>query len=329
VGWVSCAVAIVAASVGACAPAGGNSAVAEFAEVGDLVSRANVQQSDAVIGSVTGIQLVDRGDQWVARVEMRLKEDTTLRAGTRAVVRATSLLGEKYVDLVPPADENADVLPNGAVIPLSSTAKAPELEDLFSSLGAILQGGALEDLARLSTAGAMILEGQEENVGRVLDGTAKLVASLRSEREALAAGLADLTSASRTLAASSGTVDRALEVSDDALGIVAAQRDDLEELVVQLDRLAAPLADLTRNHKDDVDAQVRAVRAIVPKLYAARDTLEAAVVKLPSFTKLFAEAIPGDYVQLDVLAEALPVDLEPSAAAGETSLSEFLLEATR
>jgi len=326
---IFCAVAVGAAFLGGCAPAGDNSVVAEFAEVGDLVSRANVQQSDAVIGSVTGIQLVDRGDLWVARVEMRLKEDTTLRAGTRAVVRSTSLLGEKYVDLVPPADEDADVLPSGAVIPLSSTAKAPELEDLFSQLGAILQGGALEDLARLSTAGAMILEGQADNVGRVLDGTAKLVASLRSEREALAAGLADLASASRTLADSSGTVDRALEVSDDALGIVAAQRDDLEELVIQLDRLAAPLADLTRNHQDDVDAQVRAVRTIVPQLYAARDTLEDAVVKLPSFTKLFAEAIPGDYVQLNVLAEALPVDLEPSAAGSESSLRELLLEATR
>ncbi len=324
---LSC-VAVIALALGAsCAPSGGRTIVAEFAQVGDLVGRANVQQSDAVVGSITGIDLVDRGDRWLARVEMRVQDDISVPEGSRAVVRSTSLLGEKYVDLVPPAEPGGAELPDGGVIPASATDKAPELEDLFSSLGAILQGGALEDLARLSTAGAMILEGQEENVGRVLDGTAKLVASLRREREALAAGLDELASASRTLAANSGTLDRALDVSDDALGIVAAQRDDLEQLVIELDKLAGPLAKLTREHSDDVDAQVRAVRNVVPKLYEVRKTLEDAVVKLPSFTKLFAEAAPGDYVQLNVLVEALPIDLTPTAASISMSLQDLLLEA--
>jgi phospholipid/cholesterol/gamma-HCH transport system substrate-binding protein len=326
---LSCAVSIVTALGGSCAPAGARNIAAEFVDVGDLVDRANVQQSDAVVGSVTGINLVERGGRWLARVDMRLQEDVSVPEGSRAVVRSTSLLGEKYVDLVKSQEPGARELPDGGVIPVTSTDKAPELEDLFSRLGAILQGGALEDLARLSTAGAMILEGQESNVGRVIDGTAKLVASLRREREALAAGLGDLSSASRTLAENSDTLDSALDVSADALAIVAAQRNDLEQLVIQLDRLGAPLAKLTREHQDDVDAQVRAVRNVVPKLYEIRKTLEDAVVKLPSFTKLFAEAAPGDYVQLDVLAEALPIDLSPSANSSSMSLQDLLLEAAR
>lgn len=296
--------------------------VAEFADVGDLVTRANVQQSDSVVGSVSSIELVDRDGKWIARVEMNVKEDTIAQEGSTAVVRSTSLLGEKYVDLVPPAEPGARLGPDD-VIGLDSTSKAPELEDVFSQLGAILQGGALEDLARLSTAGAMILEGQEDNVGRVIDQTAKLVASLARERVALAGGLADLASASKTLAGGSETIARSLEVSDDALKLVADQHDDLEQLVVQLDRLAGPLGELTRQHGDDVDAQVRALNAIVPKLYEARDTLKAAVQKLPAFTKLFAEAIPGDYIQLDVLVESLPIALTAS------SPQDLLLEATR
>lgn len=316
--------ALVAA---ACAPRGGRTVVAEFGNVGDLVTRANVQQSDAVVGSVTSIDLIERDGRWLAQVEMALEEGLPLAQGTSAVVRSTSLLGEKYVDLVPPADPVREQIPDGGVIPPSRTGKAPELEDLFSQLGAILQGGALEDLARLSTAGAMILEGQEDTVGRVLDGTAELVASLRREREALAAGLDHLASASRTLAEGSGTIDRALGVSDDALRIVAAQRRELEELVVELDHLAAPLGDLTRAHAQDIDAQVRAVRAIVPKLYEVRATLEAAVEKLPPFTELFARAAPGDYVQLNVLGEAVPIDL--SGSASSMSARDLLLEMVR
>jgi phospholipid/cholesterol/gamma-HCH transport system substrate-binding protein len=321
-------VAIALPLAGACSGPGGRTIVAEFADVGDLVGRANVQQSDAVIGSVTGIELVERGDRWIARVEMRLKDEASVRTGTTAVVRSTSLLGEKYVDLVSPAAGGSE-LPDGSVIPSSRTAKAPELEDVFSRLGAILQGGALEDLARLTTSAAMILEGQEDHVGRVLDGTAKLVGSLRREREALAAGLADLAAASKTLAGGSKTIARALDVGDDALRIVADQRATLEELVVQLDRLGRPLGDLTRQHKDDVDAQVRALRQIVPKLYEARDVLEAAVAKLPAFTRLFAEAIPGDYVQLNAVAAALPIRAGASGVTDPDALADLLLEATR
>lgn len=318
-------IAALAAGALSCAPSGARSIAAEFADVGDLVGRANVQQSDAVVGTVSSIELVDRGGRWLALVKMRLKDDTRVPRGTRAIVRSTSLLGEKYVDLVPPQGSGPD-LPDGAVIGVEATDKSPELEDLFSRLGAILQGGALEDLARLSTAGAMILEGQEEATGRVLDGTAKLVASLAREREALAAGIDDLASASRTLAGGSQTITDALGVSAQALRIVADQRSELEDLVVSLDRLAAPLGDLTREHKDDVDAQVRALNTVVPQLYAARDALRDAVEKLPEFTKLFARSIPGDYVQLNAVTESLPVQL-PAALAG--TAAALLLEAAR
>lgn len=318
------AVLLFALATMSCSSSGGKTVAAEFANVGDLVTRANVQQSDAVVGSVQAIKLVDRGGQWIARVEMTLDDDTQVNAKTRAIVRSTSLLGEKYVDLVPEG-EGAPL--EGGTIPLARTDKAPELEDVFSQLGAILASGGLEDLARLSTAGAMILEGQEDNVGRVIDQTAKLVASLRSQREALASALADLASASGTLAGGNDVIAKALEVGDDALRIVADQRNELEQLVIQLDRLGGPLGELTREHQQDVDAQVRAVRKIVPKLFEARDTLEDAVAKLPDFTKLFAAAAPGDYFQLNALVQALPIGSEP--AASSESLADLLLAVTR
>jgi phospholipid/cholesterol/gamma-HCH transport system substrate-binding protein len=205
---------------------------------------------------------------------------------------------------------------------------------VFSQLGGILESGALEDLAALSTASAMILEGQEDNLGVVLDKTANLVASLASQKDAIASALTDLSSASRTLADRSSTLDRALDVSADALSIIASQQGELDELLVQLDRIGGPLGRLTRAHKDDVDAQLRDLNAIVPKLYEVRSTLEHAVEVLPRFTTLFARAVPGDYVQLDVYAEAFPIGTPNAAGASSTrissnELSAMWLEATR
>jgi phospholipid/cholesterol/gamma-HCH transport system substrate-binding protein len=305
-----------------CGAGNDNVVVAEFLDVGDLVTRSNVQQSDAVVGTVGSIDLIERDGKWIAAVELRLDPDVVVNSDTGAVVRSTSLLGEKYVDLVP----GGEAAPLGdRAIPVERTSKAPELEAVFSHLGAILQSGALEDLAKITTASAMILEGQEENVGNVLDQTAKLVASLRAQKDAVASALDDLSSAAKTLNARTDTIARALDVSDDALGIVAAQQAELSELVTQLDRLGRPLGDLTRAHKDDIDAQLAAVNKIVPRLYEVRKTLEAAVEKLPDFTKLFARAAPGDYVQLDVYVEALPIGTPTSSAGFE----ELLMETTR
>ena len=314
------AVFVVAAS--ACGNADRITVVAEFADVGDLVGRANVQQSDSVLGTVRSSDLVQRGDTWLARVEMRVDPETVLTSGATAVVRSTSLLGEKYVDLVRGTGAR---LRDGATIPASRTAKAPELEALFAQLGALLQSGGLEDLARITTASAAILEGQEEHVGRVLDGTAKLLASIRAQKDALASGIADLSSAAKTLNERSLSLTRALDVSDDALEVVAAQQGPLDDLVVQLDKLGAPLAELTRAHKGDIDSQLKSLNTVVPKLYQVRSTLEHALKELPKFTKLFARAAPGDYVQLDVFAEALPFGTPLSNAQ---NMRDILLELT-
>ncbi len=312
----------------ACGSSGGRTVVAEFADVGDLVTRSNVQQSDAVVGTVRSIELFERNDQWIAQVTLVVDEQTRLIEGMRAIVRSTSLLGEKYVDLVAPSGAGTP-LGDDAVIGVASTAKAPELEAVFSQLGGILQSGGLEDLAKITTASAAILEGQEDVVGRVLDGTAKLIASLRNQKDALASALDDLAQASGTLEARAGVLDRALDVSDDALGIVAAQRQDLEDLVVQLDRLAAPLGRLTKAYKADVNEQVEILNEVVPKVFEVRSTLEAAVEKLPPFTELFARAAPGDYVQLDVFIEALPIGTPTSAPLSSRTLRAHFMEVAR
>lgn len=314
----------------ACGATDTRTVVAEFFDVGDLVGRANVQQSDAVVGTVRAIELVQRDGIDIAKVTLRVDQETKVTQGMTAVVRSTSLLGEKYVDLVPSGDPNDPPLPDGGTIPLAQTNKAPELEAVFAQLGALLASGGLEDLARITTASAAILEGQEGTIGRVLDGTANLLASIRSQKDALASGLADLAEASKTLRGRTDTLAEALDVSDDALRIVASQQDQLDALVIQLDKLGAPLADLTRAHSQDVDAQVKALIKIVPKLHQVRSTVDHALKELPDFATLFARAAPGDYVQLDVYAEALPIG-DPAAASASSSatLVRMQMEATR
>jgi phospholipid/cholesterol/gamma-HCH transport system substrate-binding protein len=289
---------------------------AVFEDVGDLVTLSNVQQSDAVIGRVTKLEL----DGWNARVTMQLNDGVVLPQGTRAVVRSTSLLGEKFVDLEPPAGgpPGAARLRDGDTIGVTRTSKAPELEEVFSELGGILASGALSDLGALTTAAARIVEGQELQIGRVLDGTQLLVASLAAQRDALAEALDRLGSSASTLAGGTDTVNRFLQTSDQALSTLAAQRSQLEQLVVNLAHLGRPQAQFFDEYKDEVDRQLKALVAVIDKLHEARPQLDSALARLPQFARLFADAAPGDYVQLDVFIEGFP-DLGGGSGAGSAS----------
>ncbi len=76
-------------------PCGGTEIIGRFDQVGDLVENANVQSSDVEIGTVTKIEL----DGWEAKVTMCIDESERIPSDTELVIRTTSLLGEKFVDV--------------------------------------------------------------------------------------------------------------------------------------------------------------------------------------------------------------------------------------
>lgn len=300
----------------------GTTITAEFADIGDLVTLAEVQLSDADVGSITDLSLDE--ESWTAVVTMEIEPGVNVPQGSGAVVRSTSLLGEKFVDLeAPPEGGDRTPMEDGDHIPLERTGKAPEVEAVFQELGGILASGALADLGTFTSAIARIVEGQEERIGSVIDGTQLLVESLARRRDALASALDRLESASGTLAGGTDVLDRFLQTSREATRILGDEGDDLAELVVQLDRLGESQVELVGRHADDIQSQVDSLEAIIEKVFEVRDTLDAALAKLPQFATFFAAAAPGDYVQLDIASES---PLPASAPAGTPRTLEAIFE---
>ena len=85
-------VTVALAASFSCGGSGSQTFLAEFVDVGDLVGRANVQQSDAVIGTVKAIDLVQRGNRDIARVTLRVNPETKVDAGHD---------GDRPVDVAP------------------------------------------------------------------------------------------------------------------------------------------------------------------------------------------------------------------------------------
>ena len=72
---------------------------ATFDDVGDLVAGHSVQVADVRVGSVVGIELTD---DYRAHVTMSLRDGLEVPADSEAILRTTSLLGEKFIELRAP-----------------------------------------------------------------------------------------------------------------------------------------------------------------------------------------------------------------------------------
>ena len=105
-----------------------------FQNASQLVKGNLVQVSGTPIGTIEEITLTDDGQ---ARVVTKIHEDARpLRAGTKAVVRQTSLSGiaNRYID-VQPAPATAPEIPNGGTITQADTTTAVDLDQLFNTFG--------------------------------------------------------------------------------------------------------------------------------------------------------------------------------------------------
>jgi phospholipid/cholesterol/gamma-HCH transport system substrate-binding protein len=130
--------AIVLVAVLLFAGGGGYTLRARFQNAGQLVKGNLIQVGGTPAGTVSGIKITPDGQ---AEVEMSVDDGyNPLPQGTRAVIRQSSLSGiaNRYVDLqLPPGNRTTGkqmTLPNGGLIPITSTTTSVDLDQLFNTL---------------------------------------------------------------------------------------------------------------------------------------------------------------------------------------------------
>lgn len=300
---------------------GGYTVEAVFEDVLDLVPQAAVKVDDVDVGSVEKIEL----DGYRARLTLRIERDVKLPANAEAEVRQTSLLGEKFVELGPPEGEAAaGTLTEGTVIPVSRTRRNPEVEEVFSALAALLNGGGLPELQTIAVELSRALAGRETEVRSALHRVTALVGALDARKAEIVRAIDALDRLTASFAAQKKVIADALDEIAPALTVLADQRADLTKLLVKLDRLGDAGTRVIRESRDDVLADLALLRPILAELVSVRTELGRTVDNLVTFTKVVPRAIPGDYLQLYVelyvTPETLPFSRPVDPAPGVASL---------
>lgn len=276
---------------------GSRELTAVFEDVGDLVVGHSVQVADVRIGSVVGIELTDDHQ---AEITMSIKDDVFVPLESRALLRTTSLLGEKFIELRPLDEDDpmagTDVT-DGDVI--TETATAPELEFVTEQAVQILGAVVSSDVATLVETGAVGFGGRAAELTSLVEDLSVVSGTLADQTDELVRIIDALDRSSGTLAGASGDIDALLVNLSETATVLADNRDGAIEAIRQLTRLAAVQNDTVfEPYLAQVDTQIKQVDAILGEV----DRNQAQVAELLRWVAGFADkipqAIPEDFAQV-------------------------------
>jgi phospholipid/cholesterol/gamma-HCH transport system substrate-binding protein len=289
----------------------------EFTDVVDLVPQSLVKVDDVPVGTVSDIAV---GPDWTAQVTVLVNGDVALPPDVQARVRTTSLLGEKFVELLAPKDAASGRIVDGATIPLLRTSRAAEVEEVLGSLSLLLNGGGVAQIRTIASELNKALSGNEPEIRALLDDLDALVGALDSHKTEITRAIDEINRLSGTLRDRKGQIKTALADLSPGLRELEDQRGKLVDMLQALDRLSGVATDVVNRSHDDVVADLELLRPVLAKLVESGPDLVNSLSLLPTFpfSDGTVDAFAGDYsnlyVELDLDLSSL---LENLARSGE------------
>ncbi|OXY99257.1 MCE family protein, partial [Streptomyces diastatochromogenes] len=274
----------------------------EFRDVMDLVPQSAVKVDNVTVGAVEKVEL----DGWHARVRLRIADTVKLPGNAVAELRQTSMLGEKYVALSPPAGtQPVGRLRDGDRIPLSRSGRNPDVEEVLSALSALLNGGGVAQLKTITVELNKALDGRESRVRSLLKELDTFLGGLDDQRADIVRALKGVDRLAERLKKEKRTIAEAVDTMPPALKVLADQRRDLTKMLTGLSRLGKTGTKVVNASRDDTVANLRQLRPILQQLNKAGDDLPNSLELLTTypFPRNVVDAVKGDYVNLKITAD--------------------------
>lgn len=274
---------------------------ATFANVVNLPANAQVRVGAFSVGYVSKIHLRD----FQAVVDMRIKDITKLPTGTTASIRFDTPLGEDFVLLQPPqgaATVAADYLHNGSSIPESDTETAPSVEDTFGALGALLNGGGINQLQTIISQTNLAFAGNQQQIRSLINDLDATVSSLASNTPSIDRALQAMATLSKTLNDGAGSIRQGIAALGPAASVLASQTSDLNGLFDNLDTLSNTANSIVQASATGTVETFQQLKPLLDQLTSVQSQLGPALSAVTQLERYTPRAVPGDYLQLSINA---------------------------
>lgn len=277
----------------------------ELPDVSTLPQNSPVMVDDVTVGSVSGIDAVQRPDgTFYAAVQLSLEPEVNLPANAIARVAQTSLLGSQHIELAEPVDEPGEGrLKQGSEIPMSRTGRYPTTEEVLSSLGVVVNKGNLGALQDITDETYNAVAGRQGSFAELIPRLAELTASLDRQTEDIIAAAEGLNRFAGILARSQDSLGRTLDTLPEALEVLNRNRANIVDAFAALRSFAEVGSRVLQQTKDDFTEDFRDLYPVIKALNDHADEFIKSLEFLPTFPfhyDYLRKAVRGDYLNVFV-----------------------------
>ncbi|MFF0476349.1 MCE family protein [Streptomyces sp. NPDC004284] len=259
--------------------------VVETGSVGnEMHLGAEVKLRGVVIGEVRAIDATDGG----ARLTLAMRPGTLshVPSDVRAQMLPTTLFGERFVALVPPANASTRPLGPGDVIPEDRSSNAVELQQVLDNVLPLLTAVQPEKLSATLSAVSRALEGRGDKLGETLSELDAHLREFNPHLPALTRDLKELVKVSNLYADAAPDIVTALTDFTTTSGTLAEKEGELAGTFGATTRTAQDLTAFLRQNKNN----------IIRLSATGRPTLELLAEYSPSFPctlRTLAQFVPA------------------------------------
>jgi phospholipid/cholesterol/gamma-HCH transport system substrate-binding protein len=273
---------------------GGYKLVAEFDDAGDLQSRGGVQIADVRVGTISSVTLTDH---FKARVTMRLNRGVKVPTNSQALLRTTSLLGEKFIELRPNGDPTkGPFLADGDMV--ASSGEAPELEIVTQQAIEVLSAVTSNDVASIVDTGASAFGDRGDELRSLVTDLGSISHTLAARTTEITTIIQHLDGATATLAASKDDLSALFVNLSQATTVLADNRQRMINALDQLSRLARSQNVVLDRYRSDVDRQIKQVDTVLAAAAASSAEVANLLDWLNRFTTGVPKVVRNDFTQI-------------------------------
>jgi phospholipid/cholesterol/gamma-HCH transport system substrate-binding protein len=265
---------------------------AVFSDATGVVKGDDVRVAGVKVGSVKGIEIVDRTR---ALVTFEVDETRQITDGTNATIRYRNLVGQRYIALTQGLG-GPSILPEGATIPLDHTTPALDLTVLFNGFKPLFEALSPADVNKLSYEIITVFQGEGGTLESLLAHTASVTSTLAGRDQLIGDLIGNLNDVLDTLA------DRDHQLSDLLVKLrtfVAGLSADRDAILGSLDSVSAltvQTADLVTGIRPGLTEDVKQLRTVAGSLDRNRGEIDRALQVLPiKLTKIGRTATYGSF----------------------------------
>ena len=250
---------------------------AEFSDVTGLLPGNEVRVAGVKVGKVGSVELKGK----LADVTLKLDGDRRITDANILQLRYRNLLGERYVAIVE-GTGSADARKPGSTVPLAQTRNALDLTVLFNGFRPLFQAldpGTVNDVAFEII---QTLQGEGGTIEALLRRTASLTSTLADKDAVIGRVIDNLTSVLDTVAKRDVQLnDLILQLKRLAAGF-AADRTSIGQSIVGIGDLTDATAGLLADIRPSLKVDISALGVLAGNLADSKDVVDGVLQRLPS-----------------------------------------------